>query len=48
MRISEDVRRFAAERGLETVEALEAGMQEKAEEFLEKGGSLYVEETADS
>ena len=43
MRITEDVRRYAAEQGLETVEAIEAGMQQKAEEFREKGSKLYVE-----
>jgi phosphomethylpyrimidine synthase len=43
MRITEDVRRFAAEHGMETVEAIEEGLREKAEEFREKGGELYVE-----
>jgi phosphomethylpyrimidine synthase len=43
MRITEDVRRFAAEQGMETVEAIEAGMQAKADEFREKGSELYVE-----
>jgi phosphomethylpyrimidine synthase len=48
MRITEDVRQFAREQGLETVEAIEAGMHAKAEEFKEKGGELYVPETAKS
>ena len=43
MRISEDVRRYAKEQGLDTVEAIEAGMQEMATEFREKGGEIYVE-----
>ena len=43
MRITEDVRRFAAEHGMQTVEAIEAGMQAKADEFREKGSELYVE-----
>jgi len=43
MKITEDVRQFAREKGLETVEAIEAGMQQKAEEFRESGGELYVE-----
>ena len=43
MRITEDVRRFAAEQGMETVEAIEAGMAAKAEEFKERGSELYVE-----
>ncbi len=43
MKITEDIRQFAAEQGLETVEAIEAGMQAKAEEFRRQGGELYVE-----
>jgi len=43
MRITEDIRQFAAAHGLETAEAIEEGMREKAEEFREKGGELYVE-----
>ncbi len=33
MRITEDIRAYAAEHNLTTVEALEAGMREKAEEY---------------
>ena len=43
MRISQDVREYAAVRGLDEVEALHAGMAEKAEEFRRLGGRLYVE-----
>lgn len=43
MRISQDVREYAAERGLDEVEALHAGMEEKAEQFRRMGGTLYVE-----
>jgi len=43
MRISQDVREYAAEHGLEEQEALKAGMEEKAEEFKAMGGHLYVE-----
>ena len=43
MRITEDIRQFAKEQGLETVEAIEAGMEQKAEEYREKGGEIYVE-----
>jgi len=43
MKITDDIRRFAAEHGLETVEAVDAGMEEKAREFREHGGALYVE-----
>jgi len=42
MRITEDIRRFAAEQGVEAAEAVEAGMREKAEEFRRRGGELYV------
>ena len=42
MKISDDVRRFARERGLDTAEAVEEGMSEKAEEFRRGGSELYV------
>ncbi|WP_086822229.1 phosphomethylpyrimidine synthase ThiC [Allokutzneria sp. NRRL B-24872] len=42
MKITQDVRRYAEERGLSTVEAIEAGMREKSEEFDEQGGKVYL------
>ena len=42
MKISDDVRRFARERGLDTVQAVEEGMNEKAQEFRRGGSELYV------
>lgn len=42
MRISQDVRDYAKEHGLETVEAIEAGMAEKSEEFEVAGGRVYL------
>ncbi len=42
MKISDDVRRFARERGLDEVRAVEEGMSEKAEEFRRGGSELYV------
>jgi len=42
MKISEDVRKYAAEQGLAGEEALKKGMQEKAAEFVEKGSKLYA------
>ncbi|MFL0577810.1 phosphomethylpyrimidine synthase ThiC [Dietzia sp. 179-F 9C3 NHS] len=42
MRISQDIRDYAAEHGLETVEAIEAGMAEKSAEFTEAGGRVYL------
>ncbi|MEO3813285.1 phosphomethylpyrimidine synthase ThiC [Sphaerisporangium sp. B11E5] len=46
MRITQDVRRYAAEHGLTEAEALTAGMHDKAEEFAERGGKVYIEVTA--
>jgi len=45
MRISQDVRRYAEQRGLDEAEVLRAGMDEKSEEFVELGRSVYVEAT---
>ena len=42
MRITEDVRKYAAKRGLTGAEAIESGMQEKRKEFLEKGAEIYA------
>jgi phosphomethylpyrimidine synthase len=42
MKITEDVRKYAAERGLSEDEALKAGMQEKSAEFVEKGAEVYA------
>jgi phosphomethylpyrimidine synthase len=41
MRITQDVRAYAARRGLDEAEALEAGMHEQAVNFIESGASLY-------
>jgi phosphomethylpyrimidine synthase len=43
MRITEDVRRYAEEHGMQGAEALEAGLAEKADEFKKSGGELYVD-----
>ncbi len=42
MKITEDVRKYAAEKGLEERAAIEAGLREKAREFVEKGAQVYV------
>ncbi|MCG8924327.1 phosphomethylpyrimidine synthase ThiC [Lentzea sp. DG1S-22] len=42
MKITQDVRRYAEERGLSTVEAIEAGMAEKSGEFADTGGKVYL------
>ena len=42
MRITEDVRRYAEEQGLQAAEAIDAGLRAKADEFREAGGEIYV------
>ncbi|MDP4626307.1 MAG: hypothetical protein NWT08_14380 [Akkermansiaceae bacterium] len=42
MKISEDVRQYAAAQGLSEEEALEKGMEEKSKEFAEKGAEVYI------
>jgi phosphomethylpyrimidine synthase len=41
MKITEDVRKYAEEHGLNASESLEIGMREKAEEFVRAGGEIY-------
>jgi len=42
MRISQEVREFAHERGIHTAQdAINAGLEEKAEEFREGGSKIY-------
>ena len=41
MKITEDVRKDAAEQGISEAEAVTRGMKEKSSEFLEKGAELY-------
>ncbi|MCW2635148.1 MAG: Phosphomethylpyrimidine synthase [Blastococcus sp.] len=42
MRISQDVRRYAEERGLTSEEAIDAGLREKAAEFTAHGGRIQL------
>jgi phosphomethylpyrimidine synthase len=42
MRISADVREYAARQGLSETEALEAGMAEKSAEFADHGNAVYL------
>jgi phosphomethylpyrimidine synthase len=42
MKITEDVRKYAAEQGIAEDEALKKGMEEKSKEFAEKGNELYA------
>jgi phosphomethylpyrimidine synthase len=41
MKITQDVRDFAAQQGLEAEKALAVGMSEKAKEFIEAGSEIY-------
>ena len=42
MKITEDVRKYAAEQGLAEEDALNAGMAEKSREFTESGSEIYA------
>jgi phosphomethylpyrimidine synthase len=42
MKITQDVREYAAAHGLDGAEAVQAGLREKAGEFRESGGEIYV------
>ena len=41
MEITQQLREFAKEKGLDTQEAVEAGLTKKSEEFEEAGGEIY-------
>jgi hypothetical protein len=43
MRISQDVRDYAASRGVDEQTAIELGMKEKSAEFVAAGVSVYQE-----
>jgi len=42
MKITQDVREYAAQKEIDEQAALGVGMKEKAEEFLEQGAEVYV------
>jgi phosphomethylpyrimidine synthase len=42
MKITEDVRKYAAEQGIAEEAALKQGMEEKSKEFVEKGAEVYA------
>jgi phosphomethylpyrimidine synthase len=42
MKITEDVRKFAAEQQISEEDALQVGLEQKAKEFVEKGAEVYV------
>ena len=41
VKITEDVRKYAAEHAIDETEAIEHGMKEKAREFTEAGAEIY-------
>ncbi|HEX3083405.1 MAG TPA: hypothetical protein VHP99_02680, partial [Pyrinomonadaceae bacterium] len=41
MKITQDVREYAAQKEIDEQAALGAGMKEKADEFLATGGEIY-------
>ena len=41
MKISDEVRDYAKKNGMDSQEAIEVGMKDKAKEFKEKGGEIY-------
>ena len=45
MKITQDVREYAAAHGLDTAAGIEEGLREKADEFRERGGEIYLEGT---
>jgi len=42
MKITEDVRQYAAQKGLSEDVALQEGLKEKAEQFIERGAEIYA------
>ena len=42
MKISQDVRKYAADKGIDEDAALELGMAEKSAEFLGEGARVYL------
>jgi phosphomethylpyrimidine synthase len=42
MKITQDVRDYAEQKGMEDKQALEEGMKEMSDTFIEKGGEIYT------
>jgi phosphomethylpyrimidine synthase len=42
MKITEDVRKYAAEQAISEEEALQRGMEEKSKEFIQTGAEVYT------
>ncbi|MCB0360107.1 MAG: phosphomethylpyrimidine synthase ThiC, partial [Bdellovibrionales bacterium] len=45
MKITQDIRTYAAEHGVSEEEALHQGLQKKSAEFIDGGGELYVSQS---
>ncbi len=43
MKITQDVRDYAARQGIDEDAAVSAGMKEKADEFIQQGAQIYRE-----
>jgi phosphomethylpyrimidine synthase len=43
MKITEDVRKYAAEHGITKDAAIEEGLKQKATEFTKSGAEIYVD-----
>jgi phosphomethylpyrimidine synthase len=42
MKITEDVRKYAAEQAISAEEALQRGLADKSKEFVESGAEVYT------
>ncbi len=42
MKITEDVRKYAAEQKISEEQALQVGLEQKASEFVKKGAEIYA------
>ena len=42
MKITQDVRDYAAKKQIDALRAIDVGLQEKSEEFLKAGGEIYL------
>jgi phosphomethylpyrimidine synthase len=42
MKITEDVRKYAAEQGISDEQALQSGMEQKARDFNQAGAEIYA------
>ena len=42
MKITQDVRDYAAKQGMSEIDALKKGMEQKSVEFVKKGAQIYT------